>query len=78
MDMTNATAMTIEQKRGLIMFDPNEAYYVLINQDSYEMYSALKWVATKTISDLDGCCSFTETAVAGKNALLAMLELGLI
>jgi hypothetical protein len=75
--MTNAT-MTIEQKRELINNDSNNAYHLFINKENHQMWSAFRWVATNTITEIDGCATITESAIAGKYALLAMLQLELI
>ena len=75
--MANAT-ITIEQKTEMINNNPHEAYQSFVNKRNCEMFNAFRWVATSTIMEKDGCTSFTETTIAGKYALLAMLELGLI
>lgn len=75
--MTNST-MTVEQKKEIINNDSHKAYQSFVNKRNCEMFNAFRWVATSTIMEKDGCTSFTETTIAGKYALLAMLELGLI
>ena len=75
--MRNET-MTIREKKELINSDSHKAYHSFVNEKNYEMFDAFRWVATCTINEKDGCFSFTETTIAGKYALLAMLQLGLI
>jgi hypothetical protein len=76
-DMTNAT-MTKTEKKVLIINDSNKARQTFVNENNYQMFEAFTWVATRTIAEIDGCTSFTEMQIAGKYALLAMLDLGLI
>ena len=75
--MTTAT-MTITEKKEMVNNDSHKAYQSFVNESNHEMFNAFRWVATSTIMEKDGCISFTETTIAGKYALLAMLELGLI
>ena len=75
--MKNAT-ITKTEKKVMIINDSNKARQTFVNENNYQMFEAFTWVATRTIAEIDGCTSFTEMQIAGKYALLAMLDLGLI
>lgn len=71
--------MTIAEKKELILIDANLAYRTFIKNDELNtMFNVMRHVAMRTITDIDGCCSFTEQVIAEKNTLLGMLHLELI
>ena len=75
--MKNST-MTNEQKKELIINNECDAYYILIDQEAQKTFMAITWGTIQTIRDINGKCKNNDNACARKNAMLTMLELGLI
>ena len=75
--MTNST-MTITEKRELIVSNPKNAYYELINRSNFSFYSDAFFIAEQAIIEITEGYSTHNSYIAQKHVLLRMLDINLV
>ena len=71
-------SMTNEQKKELIVSNPKNAYYELINRSNFSFYSDAFFIAEQAIIEITEGYSTHNSYIAQKHVLLRMLDINLL